>query len=326
MLYSHGPLRLQDCGLHRLGPIARAMQQEGPAQDDLPHAGGQQAGSDGDTNIKQEALDQGARTEASSLASASVTAGTCGDATPSGGAPSTAGAEGEGTQPGDELDLPGAAPLDVTGVGQPRRPQRAAASHRIPANVLIGADPADLAADSHAQPGAPPEPGSISGATSWHGAGAGPSAMAPRALKTNLVSGGPCVECQAVKSTLFRKTPDGQPLCNACGLRLAREMQKQHSAGAASDGGVGSQGSPPYGGAGGRSRGISKMGPGARGRRRKLPPDGRRKCAICGATNSPQWRHIPEEDMMACNACALRRYRNQGRNQATRATVREHSP
>jgi GATA zinc finger len=222
-------------------------------------------------------------------------------------------------------DPPGAMPnivkLEMSPMGQPTRPRRTAASQRIPANVLIGADPLEPGADAPALPGAPSDSGPNSGASSWAVSGAGPSSGSSRPLKTNLVSGGPCVECQAVKSTLFRKTPDGQPLCNACGLRLAREMQKQQNVGQRSDTGGGKRGSPPYSASPGRGRGVTKTGPGARGRRRKLPPDGRRKCAICGATNSPQWRYIQEEDIMACNACALRRYRTQERKQQAASTA-----
>lgn len=41
-----------------------------------------------------------------------------------------------------------------------------------------------------------------------------------------VIRGGPCVECGATHSVLFRKSMDGDPLCNACGLRYQRRLGK----------------------------------------------------------------------------------------------------
>lgn len=124
------------------------------------------------------------------------------------------------------------------------------------------------------------------------------------ARSTHQVSGGPCTECGATRSTLFRKNAEGLPLCNACGLRYSRHMAKQQAAAARqrTDADFAPDGDAV------RSKGARAPRTGSpKKQRRRLPPDEQRWCRQCGATSSPQWRYI--HDDLACNACALRQQR-----------------
>lgn len=162
--------------------------------------------------------------------------------------------------------------------------------------------------------------------------------------------GGPCVECGATTSVLFRKSMTGEPLCNACGLRLQRRLGKGGSGrpkgantpfAAATAAAVAAAGLPnlaglpvdapvassfgslkpsPSGGfqgAAGSSGGkrSRKRGAGDSSKpaatRRRLPVEGQ-KCVYCGATQSPQWRYVGSN--LACNACALQRKRRAQRS------------
>ena len=133
-----------------------------------------------------------------------------------------------------------------------------------------------------------------------------------------LVSGGPCEECGAKKSTLFRKRADGAPLCNACGLRYSRSLAKleasQNPAG----------GSTPKRKTERTSTGVGKDTSDKTPKkvRRRLPPDEKRWCRQCGVTSSPQWRYVDSE--LACNACALRSQRRLERKSDGRSRGRAH--
>lgn len=137
--------------------------------------------------------------------------------------------------------------------------------------------------------------------------------------------GGPCVECGATRSVLFRKSLEGAPLCNACGLRYQRRLGKQHSKGGSGNYALaavaGEASTPPdraksapsvaahaspgsVGGKRARAKGSNDIKPSTA--RRKLPVEGQ-KCVYCGTTQSPQWRYVGSN--LACNACALQRKR-----------------
>jgi hypothetical protein len=137
-----------------------------------------------------------------------------------------------------------------------------------------------------------------------------------------LVSGGPCSECGATKSTLFRKSAEGAPLCNACGLRYSRNLAKQTARQQSTT--AERQRQSYFGGevvsTGGtevpctaRQKTAHKAGTSPKKTRRRLPPDEQRWCRQCGATTSPQWRYV--DNRLACNACALRTQRRQERRE-----------
>ena len=128
----------------------------------------------------------------------------------------------------------------------------------------------------------------------------------PRA--THQVSGGPCVECNATRSTLFRKNAEGLPLCNACGLRYSRHMAKQQAAAARQR--TDAEFHPESDAVRSKTARAQRTGS-PKKQRRRLPPDEQRWCRQCGATSSPQWRYV--NDDLACNACALRQQRRMER-------------
>lgn len=175
---------------------------------------------------------------------------------------------------------------------------------------------------THEQPTPPDQAGSaVAGGTTSQDA---PGSQAPEKPQKKdasasragkLVFGGPCVQCGATRSTLFRKCSDGRPLCNACGLRYTRSLQKhQHEpspgeAPSAADLAASQLGDPSLSAASKKARrphtdATPKT-------RRKLPPDELRRCQFCATTTSPQWRYC--EKQLACNACALRKQRREDR-------------
>lgn len=140
----------------------------------------------------------------------------------------------------------------------------------------------------------------------WEGGGT------PGSRAGQLVSGGPCAECGATKSTLFRRSAEGSPLCNACGLRYSRNLAKQTERQRRSylGGEAVSTGATVVPSAA-RQKAAHKAGTSPKKTRRRLPPDEQRWCRQCGATTSPQWRYV--DNRLACNACALRTQRRQER-------------
>jgi hypothetical protein len=135
---------------------------------------------------------------------------------------------------------------------------------------------------------------------------------------SKLVHGGPCAECGTTQSTLFRKNMQGQPLCNACGLRYVRSQTRQQQKHSAEESESpyprtpGDSASPKGYIPGATRSGRSVAGAAEHSRRgkssqRRLSLDEQRWCRYCGAVTSPQWRYIDKE--LACNACALRRHR-----------------
>jgi GATA zinc finger len=158
-----------------------------------------------------------------------------------------------------------------------------------------------------------------------------PSTHGPTSSRAGqIVKGGPCVECGATQSVLFRKSIDGLPLCNACGLRYQRRLGKHttskgaQAAPSAADGEPSPAptpvaGSPTNSGraarpvprsrrkaAGSPSGEGGKEGGAKQPTRRRLPAEGQ-QCFFCYTTHSPQWRYVGVH--LACNACALQRKR-----------------
>ena len=125
-----------------------------------------------------------------------------------------------------------------------------------------------------------------------------------------LVKGGPCTDCGAVHSSQFRKSSrSGAILCNKCGLKEQRRLQKEK------------QPQPSYAHAEkeGSTEGSCLVA------HHCLPvtqPNLVKKCCFCRTEESPLWRSI--EEKLACNACGLRNKRWRDRIQQARTTTTLH--
>ncbi|GAA6000363.1 hypothetical protein JCM10207_007980 [Rhodosporidiobolus poonsookiae] len=92
-----------------------------------------------------------------------------------------------------------------------------------------------------------------------------------------------CSHCESITTPLWRRGPDDELLCNACGLYL-----KLH----------GKARPKTFGKAGGSKR--SSNGAAAQAAASGVPPS----CSNCGATSTPMWRK-DQEGRLCCNACSL---------------------
>ncbi|KAK4703721.1 hypothetical protein P7C70_g2491, partial [Phenoliferia sp. Uapishka_3] len=92
-----------------------------------------------------------------------------------------------------------------------------------------------------------------------------------------------CSHCQSIATPLWRRGPDDELLCNACGL-----YQKLHSK--PRPRAFGKQG----------SKARSSSGAAAQAAASLTPP----MCNNCSATSTPMWRR-DAEGKLACNACSL---------------------
>jgi hypothetical protein len=190
-----------------------------------------------------------------------------------------------------------------------RRPQRTAGTPR--ALVDTYADPRDVSVAEGPSP--PSASGGRAGKRSLYpGRGGG--------RPSKLVHGGPCTKCGTTQSTLFRKNSQGQPLCNACGLRYVRSQTKQQQKSCVegsrdlpvrrqSGDADSPQGEHKASAAAAKraTRNVPERSRRSKSWQRRLSLDEQRWCRYCGAMSSPQWRYIDKE--LACNACALRRHR-----------------
>ncbi|GAA5946811.1 hypothetical protein JCM3765_002025 [Sporobolomyces pararoseus] len=96
-------------------------------------------------------------------------------------------------------------------------------------------------------------------------------------------SGPICSHCQSISTPLWRRGPDDELLCNACGLYL-----KLHSKPRPKTFGKG---------AGGTKRALN--GAAAKAAASGVPP----VCSNCACTSTPMWRVL--EGKLSCNACSL---------------------
>ncbi|GAA5837206.1 hypothetical protein JCM3766R1_002159 [Sporobolomyces carnicolor] len=97
-------------------------------------------------------------------------------------------------------------------------------------------------------------------------------------------SGPICSHCGSITTPLWRRGPDDELLCNACGLYL-----KLHSKPRPKTFGKG--------GAGGSKRALN--GAAAKAAASGVPP----VCSNCACTSTPMWRVL--EGKLSCNACSL---------------------
>ena len=128
------------------------------------------------------------------------------------------------------------------------------------------------------------------------------------------VEGGPCSDCGAVLSSQFRKSArsgsNGAILCNKCGLKEQRRLQKEK---------LPPSGAPKRQPAIAASRFLEQLC----GREVAAPTVSQhnvgKKCFFCHTEESPLWRAI--DDKPACNACGLRNKRLRDRLGQARTTL-----
>ncbi|KAM0755275.1 hypothetical protein T439DRAFT_322314 [Meredithblackwellia eburnea MCA 4105] len=105
----------------------------------------------------------------------------------------------------------------------------------------------------------------------------------PKMEATEGHEGPQCSHCQSIVTPLWRRGPDDELLCNACGL-----YQKLHS----------KPRPKTFGKGGARSR--ASNGAAAQAAASATPP----QCHNCAATSTPMWRKDPDGNL-CCNACSL---------------------
>ncbi|GAA5868384.1 hypothetical protein JCM3774_003275 [Rhodotorula dairenensis] len=93
-----------------------------------------------------------------------------------------------------------------------------------------------------------------------------------------------CSHCSSVTTPLWRRGPDDELLCNACGLYLKLHGKSR----------------PKTFGKSGGTRKTSAGGAAAQAASSGVPPS----CNNCGATSTPMWRKDPDGNL-CCNACSL---------------------
>jgi GATA zinc finger len=133
--------------------------------------------------------------------------------------------------------------------------------------------------------------------------------------------GGPCVLCGATQSTLFRRSPEGT-MCNPCGLRHKRQLQKQQRESAENIQDAHSEQLS-------HERCVSEdtaqvlvenrhsSEPLQNEDQHEEPNEERKVCSLCYTDTSPLWRAV--DGNLACNKCALRA-RRKGKRQSDALT------
>ena len=131
--------------------------------------------------------------------------------------------------------------------------------------------------------------------------------------------GGPCVQCGATQSTLFRRSPEGT-MCNPCGLRHKRQQQRQQRESIEVVGeGSSDQRSAERCASEDTEQLLVENKP-VNASEPLISSEEHKVCSLCATDSSPLWRSV--DGNLACNKCALRARRKGKRQSDTPTEVR----